>query len=317
MNRKNALPVLFDHDGGVDDYLALSLLMTMEHIDVRGIVVTPADCYIQPAVSATRKILDLIGRSDVEVAESTVRGLNPFPRIFRRDAFSVDCFPLLNEQSSIRAPLVNEPGQDYLARRLLEASEPVTILETGPLSTIAAALDRFPQIESKIREIIWMGGALQVPGNVAKVIEGGQDGSAEWNVYWDPPAAHRVFQTGIPIVLCPLDLTNRVPITREFVFKLCRQRRYPLSDLAGMCYALVMHQDYYAWDVLTAAYLGKPEIFETRRCQAAIITEGPAQGRTVEAPPPELSGRPITVLTSVDLDLFYSYLFSQWSLVPR
>jgi purine nucleosidase len=57
-------PVLFSHDGGVDDYLSIMLLMSMDHIDVRGIVVTPADCYIEPAVSATRKILDLMGRSD-------------------------------------------------------------------------------------------------------------------------------------------------------------------------------------------------------------------------------------------------------------
>ena len=76
--------VLMDHDGGVDDYLSTALLLTMEHLRVLGIVVTPADCYIQPAVAATRKLLDLMGRSDIPVAESTVRGLNPFPRIFRR-----------------------------------------------------------------------------------------------------------------------------------------------------------------------------------------------------------------------------------------
>jgi purine nucleosidase len=82
--------VLMDHDGGVDDYLATLLLMTMDHIQPLGIIVTPADCYIQPAVSATRKILDLIGRSDIPVAESTVRGINPFPPIYRRDSFIVD-----------------------------------------------------------------------------------------------------------------------------------------------------------------------------------------------------------------------------------
>ena len=48
--------VLMDHDGGVDDYLSLILLMTMDHLRVLGIVVTPADCYIQPAVSATFRV---------------------------------------------------------------------------------------------------------------------------------------------------------------------------------------------------------------------------------------------------------------------
>ena len=54
--------VLMDHDGGVDDYLSTALLLTMEHLRVLGIVVTPADCYIEPAVGATRKLLDLMGR---------------------------------------------------------------------------------------------------------------------------------------------------------------------------------------------------------------------------------------------------------------
>jgi purine nucleosidase len=53
--------VLMDHDGGVDDYLATMLLMTMENVQPLGIIVTPADCYVEPAVSATRKILDLMG----------------------------------------------------------------------------------------------------------------------------------------------------------------------------------------------------------------------------------------------------------------
>src|SRR6185369_11384780 len=119
--------VLMDHDGGVDDYLSLILLMTMEHIRVLGVVVTPADCYIKPAVSATHKILDLFGRSDVPVAESTVRGLNPFPRIFRRDAFTVDHLPILNERVRKSAPLYAGTGQAFMTRVLREAMEPVTL----------------------------------------------------------------------------------------------------------------------------------------------------------------------------------------------
>ncbi len=301
--------VLMSHDGGVDDYLALILLMTMEHVRVLGISVTPADCYIKPAVSATRKILDLMGRSDVPVAKSTVRGVNPFPRLFRRDSFAIDHFPILNERGEIRAPLVAEAGQAFIARLLREAAEPVTILEIGPLTTLAEALRLDPSIESKIKRLVWMGGALNAPGNIDKIIEGGQDGSAEWNVYWDPDAADRIWKTGIPITLCPLDITNNVPITTEFVMKLCRQRRYPLSDLAGMCYALVMHQDYFAWDVLTTAYIGQPEMFQLKEWETEIITEGVSQGRTLVKP----GGRKITALDKVDLEQFYEYIFRQWS----
>ena len=155
--------LVMGHDGGVDDYLSVMLLMAMNHIQVLGIVVTPADCYLRPAVSATRKILDLMGRSEVPVAASTVRGVNPFPRIFRRDAFSVDHFPILNERPEIKTPLAPEPGQAFLARLLREAPEPVTCLETGPLTTLAAALDIDPRLVQRLEDVGQDAGPVAVP----------------------------------------------------------------------------------------------------------------------------------------------------------
>ena len=196
-----------------------------------------------------------------------------------------------------------------MVRVLHAAPEQVTILSTGPLSTIAAALEQDPSIEYKIKELIWMGGALNVPGNVDKIIEGGQDGSAEWNVYWDPPAAYRVWQTDIPITLCPLDITNNVPVTSEFVRTIARNRHFPLSDFAGQCYALVTHQDYFFWDVLTTAYLGRPDLFELRRWETAIIPTGPSQGRTIVQP----GGKKIRALDTVNLEAFYEYILQAWA----
>jgi purine nucleosidase len=301
--------VIHDHDGGIDDFLSLALLCTMPHVDVYGVVVTPADCYIKPAVSVTRKLLDLLGRSDIPVAESTVRGLNPFPRVWRQTAFAVDHFPLLNDNDTIQTPLVNETGQKFLARRLSEAPEPVTLLATGPLTTVAEALAIDPTIEKKIKRIVWMGGALNVAGNVDPVMEAGHDGSAEWNVYWDPPAAHQIWQTSIPIVLCPLDITNHVPVTSELVLQFGRHRKFPLAEFAALCYGLVMKQGgYYFWDVLTTAFIGRPDLFKVRECETVVIPEGISQGRTKVVP----GGRTITALEQVDLEPFYTYILQQW-----
>lgn len=301
--------VLMDQDGGVDDYLATLLLMTMEHIQPLGIVVTPADCYIQPAVSATRKILDLVGRSDIPVAQSTVRGINPFPALYRRDSFAVDHLPILNERDEVQTPLVQETGQEFMVRSLLAAEQPVTLMVTGPLTTVATALDLAPQIEQHIERIIWMGGALNVPGNVEPALEPGQDGTAEWNVYWDSLAAHRVWQTQIPLILCPLDLTNQVPVTSEFVRQLTKQRRYPLSDLAGQCYALVMTQIYYFWDVLATTYLAHPEFYQLQEWETVIVTTGKSQGRTKV----ETGGRKIQSMSEVDQEKYYAYILQQWA----
>ncbi|WP_071188426.1 nucleoside hydrolase [Trichormus sp. NMC-1] len=301
--------VLMDHDGGVDDYLATMLLLTMEHIQLLGIVVTPADCYIQPAVSATRKIIDLMKFSHIPVAESTVRGINPFPRLYRRDSVIVDHLPILNQQENIITTLVAETGQDFMVRVLREAPEPVTLMVTGPLTTIATALDIAPEIETKIEKIIWMGGALNVPGNVEKSIEVGQDGSAEWNVYWDAVSAARVWETQIEIIMCPLDLTNNVPVTSELVQKMGKQRHYPISDLAGQCYALVIPQDYYFWDVLATAYLGHPEFYQLQEWETEIVTSGVSQGRTKVV----AGGRKIYAMDQVDKKAFYDYILKQWA----
>ncbi len=301
--------VLMDHDGGVDDYLATMLLMTMDHIQLLGVVVTPADCYAEPAVSATRKILDLMRCSHIPVAESTVRGINPFPRLYRRDSFIVDHLPILNQSETIRTALVAESGQDFMVRVLSEATEPVTLMVTGPLTTVATALDKAPEISEKIQKIVWMGGALNVAGNVEKSLEAGQDGSAEWNVYWDAISAARVWQTQIEIIMCPLDLTNNVPVTSDIVYKMGRQRHYPISDLAGQCYALVIPQDYYFWDVLATAYLAHPEFYQLREWETQIITNGLSQGRTKIVP----GGRPVYAMDTVDKERFYSYILQQWA----
>src|SRR4029078_7939300 len=99
------------------------------------------------------KILDLAGQPNVAVAESTVRGLNPFAREARRDSLSVNLFPILNEQEELRTPLVATPGQTWLAETLKAAPEPVTLLVTGPLPTVGVGAGIDPSRGSKIAEI--------------------------------------------------------------------------------------------------------------------------------------------------------------------
>lgn len=186
------------------------------------------------------------------------------------------------------------------------AKQPVTVLETGPLSTVADALVAAPDIEAKIREVVWMGGALNVPGNVE---EPGHDGSAEWNVYWDAPAAARVWATKIPIVMCPLDITNLVPLTASFIAKVRGQARYPLSKLAADAYGRDTAGDLYFWDLLTTSYLGRPEMFTLREWETEIVVDGASEGRTKV----RSGGRKIRALDTVDLDRFHRYLFEQWA----
>lgn len=299
-----------DHDGAVDDFLSLILLMTMPQIEPLGIVVTPADCYINAAVSVSRKILDLMGCNQVTVAQSTVRGANPFPADFRRDCTIINNFPILNELEAISTPLAAITGQKFVIQQLQSASQPVTIIVTGPLSTIASAIALEPTIIDQIAEIVWMGGALTVSGNVEKVFALEHDGTAEWNAFWDPIATKQIWDTKVPLTLCPLDLTNTVPVTSEFIRQLSKQRRHPLSDLAGLCYSLAIPQNYYFWDILATAYLARPELYQIVEQETDIISSGISQGRTIL----KAGGKKVNVMTQVDKEKFYSYLLRQFSL---
>lgn len=301
--------VLMDHDGAIDDFLSLMLLLTMSEVETLGVVVTPADCYIEAATSVSQKILRLLGQTTVPVAKSTVRGINPFPADFRRDCLIIDNLPILNESADSFPAIATLSGQEFMVETLQNAPRPVTLMVTGPLTTVAEAIALQPQIIDKIAEIVWMGGALSVSGNVQQAFAHEHDGTAEWNVFWDSIAAKQIWETKIDITLCPLDLTNNVPVTADFIHQLAKQRQYPLSDLAGLCYALAMTQDYYFWDILATAYLARPELYQIVEQQTDIITTGASQGRTIL----KVGGRKIRVMTQVDREKFYSYLLQQFA----
>ncbi|MEM1366946.1 MAG: nucleoside hydrolase [Cyanobacteria bacterium P01_H01_bin.15] len=307
--------ILFDHDGALEDFLSLMLLLTLRSPEQKllGVVVTPADCYAGAAVRVTRKILDLVS-APIPVALSTVRGVNPFPPLYRRDACIIDYFPILNEHPELSAPLVEQSGQTFFRTTLEAAKEPITLLITGPLTNLAITLQNNPAITEKITELVWMGGALEVPGNVEKLYAPEQDGTAEWNAYWDPEAVATVWGSSIRITLCPLDITNSVPVTAEFIQQLTQQRQYPLSDLAGLCYSLAMPQNYYCWDILATGYLGRRDLYTLREIKTSVIASGPSQGRLLLDP----NGRSIQVMTDVNRTEFFQYILRQFTqLVPR
>lgn len=302
-------PVILDQDGGMpDDYLATALLMTFDQFDPLGVVVTPADCFPKPAASATRKVLGLMGKAYIPVVESTVKGIHAFPAEWRTASNEMDHIRSLYGLSARPTPGLGT-GQRFLANRLREAEAPVTLLVTGPLSTVAAALEIAPEVEQQIQRIIWMGGALDAPGNVDSKTETNSDGSAEWNAYWDAVAVAKVWQTPIPFTICPLDVTNKVPVTAAVVKRWEQQRAYAVSRLAAEAYGpLAGKEGVYFWDLLATAYLGNPGLFRTKPAELEIITEGPAEGRIVK----KAGGRRATVLTQVDVEAFYEYLTTQF-----
>ncbi|GAA0716499.1 nucleoside hydrolase [Dactylosporangium roseum] len=297
-----------DHDGSLDDLLSLLLLSRYRSVDLLGVAITPADCLIAPAVATTRRILDLTGREHVVAAAGTLTGPNPFPMAWRTDALRVAALPVLNRHTPLTTPTPDSslPAHQQLADWLRAADRPVTILATGPLTNLAWCLEHHTTLIDAIEELVFMGGAFDVPGNVD---EPGHDGSAEWNVYWDPAGAAKVFDSPIPITVFPLDVTNTAPVTDAFVRSFGTHYGNPVSDLAGSLLALSFGTlestgiEYCCWDSLTTSYLAQPDLFSFDEVRCDIVTTGPSQGRTVAC----AAGRPVRRAVSADPAGFYQH----------
>jgi len=304
--------VLMDHDGGADDLLSLMMLLTMPHIELIGVAVTPADSYLPFALEASRKILDLLGRSDIQTAGGDLHGVNAFPAAWRAGPHIINALPILLERDEIQAPLAAEPARVFLAQKLKAAPKPVTVLMTGPASNLIAALKAEPDLSNKIAEVVWMAGAVDVAGNVRDYVH---NGSAEWNVYWDPPAGKTLMEAKLPLTIFPLDATNHVPVDLNFLRRLAKQRQYTLSDLAAQCWATTIntipHYDYqyFMWDTLATGYLGCPELITFKRLELSVLADGPNAGQTIPAPG---SGQWVNVADKVEVAAFHDYLLEQF-----
>lgn len=314
------MDVYFNHDGGVDDLVSLLLLLQMEDVNLIGVGVIGADSYVEPAVSASQKIISRFGHKRHEaltVSQSDSRGKNPFPIKWRMDAFSIDALPILNEYSN-QIKISNNNAVDDLINKLSAADNPVTLLFTGPLTDLARAIQKVPSITEHIDQLLWMGGSFGETGNVD---EPSHDGSAEWNVFWDPEAFKTVLHTTFPIRLVSLESTIQVPLTSEVRTNWALDRQYPAIDFIGQGYALVPplvhlpnNSTYYLWDVLTTCSLIDSSLVDVTTIKADVVTTGISQGKTFITS----NGRDLSLVSSViNPDLFFKTITNLAKLAPN
>jgi purine nucleosidase len=311
VNLPPKFPLLFDHDGSADDFLSLLLVLTMEAVDLQGVSITPADCYAEQAVETTLKLLVFGQRPAIPVCVGQYHGVNAFPAEWRAKPRILNALPALINIEIAAAVVDARPSPEFLRDALKAATQPLTLLLTGPCTNLVHALDLAPELVAKIARVVWMGGAVDVGGNVRTY---NHDGSAEWNVFWDPLAAQRLLAYRLPLTLIPLDVTNTVPVNRAFLQRLAGHAAHPWACLAGQFWATTVdtipayEYTYFMWDVLATSYLAIPDAFQTESIEMDVIASGPSAGRTQRQPG---SGQWVNVAQQVDPAAFYAYLFQQ------
>jgi purine nucleosidase len=261
------LRVLFIHDAAIDDFVATMLLVSMPGVDLRGIVIAGADCVPGAGMDAASRLQQFVGRPDIPLALSEARGWNPFPWQYRGDCVSfASKTDLATYSSTVPTP---PPSGNALIERLLESAvasaEPLTILLTTAFTPLIDVIRTRPDLAAGIDQIVWMGGAINVAGNLdpSTLVPGVANAHAEWNVFWDPFAVHDALQMFEGIRIFPLDITNSVPLAKSFLQTLQNQAATSrFSKLASQGYALVSSYPFYdAWDVCATVWLARPDLY--------------------------------------------------------
>lgn len=201
MNKK--IPVILDGDPGHDDAIAWVLANASPLLDIKAVTSVCGNQTIQKTTYNAGRIMTLVGLN-VPLAMGRVKPLVA-------DAIIA---PTVHGNSGLDGPALPEPKNKpveidactLMAQVLEESEEPVVLIPTGPLTNVAALLLLYPQLKPKIRHIYMMGGGIDF---------GNWTPAAEFNILVDPEAADVVFQSGIPITMAGLDVTEKALVFPE------------------------------------------------------------------------------------------------------
>jgi len=270
-------PIILDGDPGHDDAIAWVLACQAPELDIRAAVAVNGNVGLDKTYYNALRILTMLGRTTIPVGRGAAASLNGL----------VMTAPTIHGESGLDGPKLPEPAQtcgvidglQLMIKTLEDAEEPVTIVATGPLTDVAILCSCRPDLKSKIGMISLMGGGIQ---------SGNWTPAAEFNILLDPEAAHMVFHAGVPIVMMPLDTTEKAYVTPndferikalgnpvaqvvyqwlEFFYKFHKGIGYPGAPLHDPC---------------AVGYLLHPEIFQTRDIFVDIERGGRyTRGRTV------------------------------------
>ena len=293
-------PVIIDTDMAPDDWMAILYLLQRNDIHVKAITISGSgETHTAPGVENITGLIALAGKQNIAVAggrDLPLRGTHVFPDPWRKNADAMMGLELPESQSNSGKMMAVE----LLLEKIKKSQEKITILALGPLTNIAEAFIEDPSIKENMEKIYIMGGAVNVSGN-AKI----HNPDAEWNIYIDPYAANVILESGIPIVLVPLDATNCIPITMDFFNQIKNGRNNSSSQFI---YNILLKQEqfihsgnYYFWDPLAAAILTDESIASFQAMNLKVIeTEGPESGKMEKDP----SGPLIQVAVSADKESF-------------
>jgi len=277
--------LILDVDTGTDDAVAIMLAALHPDLELIGVTTVNGNVEVRYCTDNTLRTLDFIGRGDIAVFEGLdrplVRADFPIPRAIKK---STGVHGLELPLPPATSKKQQRAAVEFLIETYRAATDEITLVPTGPLSNIAAALALDPKFRDRVPEVVLMGGAHH-HGNVTP--------SAEFNIWADPDASASVFAAGFRRLVCvPLDATHQALVSMADV-----ERMRALGTPAGEGSARFIERRIRAYDAnqpmpereaapvhdaLCVAYLVYPSVITTEHRHVAVETVGTLTvGRTV------------------------------------
>ena len=275
--------VIFDTDPGIDDAMALLFLHQHPDIDLIGITTVFGNASVE---TTTRNALFLKREWSIPapVAKGDGKAFNPMrnPTDWPVMIHGHDGLGNIDLPETIDLPLDPRPAHRFIIDTVRDNPGEVTLVAVGRMSNLAFALKEDPEIAGLVKQVIIMGGAFDVPGNITP--------AAEANIHGDPEAADAVMAAPWTVTVVGLDVTMKTVMTRTLLNAVAEAggaRARLLSDISQLYIdfygrhvddAMVVH------DSCACAYLVAPEFFTTRSGAIRVVAGGIADGQTIQKP---------------------------------
>ncbi|HUX09178.1 MAG TPA: nucleoside hydrolase [Terriglobia bacterium] len=284
------IPILVDTDIGtdIDDAFALALVARSPDLDLLGVTTVSGDTHARARLAA--KLLWVSGLRRVPVVAGEPG--RPLPMEQTRWA------------SDFKSPQLR-PGNavDFLDATLRRLPGKTTIVAIGPLTNIAALLEKDPAIGKKISQIVMMG------GSIAHGYGNDPTPAAEYNIAADPPAAQKVFSSDVHILMVPLDVTAMLQLhaaDRHRVFT----NLSPMTDALALLYNLWHQRTPTLFDPMAVAMVIDPALCQTKPLNVEVDSNGAT--RVVQNKPPNA-----TVALHTDPKKFFDFYLGRVAPLPK
>jgi purine nucleosidase len=304
--------VIIDCDVGVDDAIALILAFHSPELEVKAVTGVNGNVPLSQVFENIQKVLSLIHPPHKPLiakgADHPLKG-NPVyaHSVHGKEGLGGAKIELKKGEEGWQ--FFSRPADDLITTWARQYPNELTLIATGPLTNLALALQKDPAGMKKLKEISIMGGAIRTKGNITP--------DAEFNIFSDPLAAQKVFESGLPITLVPLDVTHQVFLIPQWIEEKLNPIHNSFSQfiIEAIGYDITAHRFLrssdliYLHDPLAVGVVIDPTLVRTEPLSLDVNTqEGEHYGHLTE-----VSGRfKIDVCLEVDaarfLDLFLSRL---------